>query len=71
MRAFAHAIRSVIGTNGVSDRLRRLEFGVAELRQGAASAGRPTGVATVPAPMEALPPDREPAQSGAPRSITT
>ena len=33
MRTAAHAVRSVVGTNGVSDRLRRIEVGVEELRQ--------------------------------------
>ena len=65
LRTVAHAVRSVVGTNGVSDRLRRVEVGVEELQQWAASIGRSGGVEIGSDPSEAPLTNREPAPSGA------
>jgi len=49
-RSLAYAIRSVIGTNGMSDRLQRLELGVAELQQRPAAVEARGGAVAVTEP---------------------
>ena len=44
-RVVAHAVRSVIGTNGVAERLRKVELGVAELLRGGVPADGSIGTA--------------------------
>jgi hypothetical protein len=64
-RTVAQAVRSVIGTNGVSDRLRRIEVEVEELRRWTASITRASDLETESAPSEAVPTIREPTSPGA------
>jgi SAM-dependent methyltransferase len=63
MRTAAHAVRSVVGTNGVSDRLRRIEVGVEELRQRTAKIARASDLGTGSAELEAAPTANEPAST--------